>query len=203
MNEEERHDEPHIKEKKENFFVEVIKFSLIALVIVVPVRLYIAQPFIVNGASMDPAFETGHYLIIDQLSYRFRDPQRNDVVILRPPGTTGRFFVKRIIGLPHETVEIYEDAVTIKNAAHPEGMILEESYIAPENKGGRTGLTVTLNDEEYFVMGDNRKASFDSRDWGILPGKNIVGRAFLRLFPLDQIGVLPGALLFDVDVPQP
>lgn len=179
-------------EKKESFFKEVLKFTLIALLIVVPVRLYVAQPFIVSGASMDPSFTTGNYLIIDELSYRLEAPKRGDVIVLNPPGGNGRFFIKRIVGLPGETVAIHNFTVTIKNAAHPEGFSLDEPYVAEKNRGGRSELSVTLSPAEYFVMGDNRSASFDSRDWGNLERNRIVGRALLRLFPVPEIGVFPG-----------
>ncbi len=188
----EQHNAPPPAEKKENFVKEVLKFTLIALLIVVPVRLYIAQPFIVSGASMDPSFATGNYLIIDELSYRIKPPQRGDVIVLNPPDQTGRFFIKRIIGLPGETVVIHNFTVTIKNAQHPEGFSLQEPYVVEKNKGGRGELSVTLPPTEYFVMGDNRNASFDSRDWGNLERNRIVGRALLRLFPLQKIGISPG-----------
>jgi len=187
-------------EKKESFFKEVLKFTLIALLVVVPVRLYVAQPFIVNGASMDPTFETGNYLIIDELSYRVEAPKRGDVIVLNPPGENGKFFIKRIIGLPGETVSIHNFTVTIKNAEHPEGFSLHEPYVAEKNKGGRSELSVTLNPTEYFVMGDNRNASFDSRDWGNLERNRIVGRALLRLFPVPDIGAFPGHS--PADLPQ-
>ncbi|TSC73705.1 MAG: signal peptidase I [Parcubacteria group bacterium Gr01-1014_48] len=173
------------------FFLEIIKFALIAVIIVIPIRVYIAQPFIVNGSSMDPAFATGQYLIIDELTYHFDSPKRLDVVVFNFPQNPQKYFIKRIIGLPGETVAIVGTAVTIINNEHPEGMTLREPYINKDNFRTTT-LNITLKDTEYFVMGDNRAASFDSRDWGPLERDLIVGRAFVRLFPVQHLSVFPG-----------
>ncbi len=174
-----------------SFFLEIIKFALIAVLIVIPIRVYIAQPFIVNGSSMDPTFATGQYLIIDELTYHMDEPKRLDVIVFNFPQDQSKFFIKRVIGLPGETVAIMGTAVTIINKEHPEGMTLKEPYVNPNNMRNNT-LTITLRDTEYFVMGDNRAASFDSRDWGPLERDLIVGRAFVRLFPVQNMNVFPG-----------
>lgn len=173
------------------FFLEIIKFALIAVIIVIPIRVYVAQPFIVNGSSMDPTFATGQYLIIDELTYHLNEPQRLDVIVFNFPQDQSKFFIKRIIGLPGETVSIAGTAVTILNKEHPEGMTLHEPYINENNLRNNT-LTITLRNNEYFVMGDNRAASFDSRDWGPLERGLVVGRAFIRLFPVQNLNVFPG-----------
>src|SRR4051812_20415331 len=116
-----RQQNPPLQPKKENFFWEIFKFTVIALIIILPIRLFIAQPFIVSGASMDPTFETGEYLIVDQLSYRTGDPVRGQVMIFRYPKDETKYFIKRVIGLPGETVSIDGTVVSIKNTAHPEG----------------------------------------------------------------------------------
>lgn len=175
--------------RNESFFVEMVRFGLITLAIVLPIRFFIAEPFIVSGASMEPTFETGDYLIIDQLSYRFEDPKRGEVVIFRYPNNPSKYFIKRIVGLPGETVIVSEGSITIKNVEHPEGLSLGEEYISLKDMS--SGIYNVKNDE-YFVMGDNRPASSDSRSWGPLPQENIVGRAFVRLFPPSTIGFLPG-----------
>jgi len=175
-----------------SFFSEIVKFALVALLIVVPIRFFVAQPFIVSGASMDPTFQNGDYLVVDELSYRFAEPERGDVVIFRYPADPSKFFIKRIIGLPDETVIIEAARVTIVNNGHPEGLVLDEPYLA--EAGGRADFLQTrLDANEYFVLGDNRAASSDSRLWGALPRDHIVGRAFLRLLPITHIGVFPGA----------
>ena len=178
-------------ENKESMVSEIIRFSLIALLIVLPIRLFIAQPFIVSGASMETTFSTGQYLIIDQLSYHFEEPIRGDVIVFRYPKDPSKFFIKRIIGIPGDTVSINGSDVSLINTEHPEGILLKESYI--HDMKPTATITETLGKDEYFVMGDNRDASSDSRAWGVLPKSNIVGRTFLRLFPITKIGIFPGA----------
>lgn len=174
----------------ENFFKEIFKFALVAALIVIPIRVFIAQPFIVSGASMEPTFDSGQYLIIDQLSYSLENPERGEIIIFRYPKDPSKFFIKRIIGLPNETVELRGDDVIIENEAHPEGMVLAEPYI--ERKSRNDFLRITLDGDEYFVMGDNRPASSDSRIWGPLNEEYIVGRALIRLLPITKTGVFPG-----------
>ena len=184
------HNQNHEHEKKDGFVAEIVRFSLIALLIVLPIRLFIAQPFIVSGASMETTFSTGQYLIVDQLTYHFDDPQRGEVVVFRYPKDPSKFFIKRIIGIPGDTIDISGNSVTIKNTVHPDGVTLDEPYVL-DMKPGAT-ISETLGTNEYFVMGDNRDASSDSRSWGVLQRDKIVGRAFLRLFPLSAVGVFPG-----------
>lgn len=169
---------------------ELVRFALIAIAIVIPIRIFIAQPFIVSGSSMIPTFENGQYLIIDEISYRFNDPERDDVVVFRYPNDTKKFFIKRIIGLPNETVDIKGNAVIITNEKYPSGLILDQSFI--ENTANNN-THLKLKDGEYFVMGDNRSASSDSRYWGAVSKKLIMGKVFLRLFPINKIEVLPGS----------
>lgn len=185
---------PH-DEHKQSFLGEILNFALIALLIVLPIRMFIAQPFIVSGASMETTFSSGQYLIVDQLSYRFEEPERGDVIIFRYPKDPSKFFIKRIIGIPGDTVEINGNVVTITNAAHPEGVTLEEPYVL--DMAPNTTLTERLGEEEYFVMGDNRDASSDSRMWGVLQRDKIVGRAFLRLYPFTEAELFPG--VYDIE----
>ncbi len=175
-------------ENKENFIIETLKFSLIAILIVLPFRIFIAQPFLVSGASMSPNFETGHYLIVDQLSYNFQKPQRGEVIIFRYPKNPKKFFIKRIIGLPNETVILNKGTITIENKENPEGFQLTENYLKFTSK---TNSKTPLTKGEYFVVGDNRPASSDSRSWGVLQEEFIIGRAFVRLFPITQIELFP------------
>lgn len=176
--------------KNENSILEIVRFSVIALLIVIPVRMFIAQPFIVSGASMENTFHNGEYLIVDQVSYHLHDPKRGDVVIFRYPKDPSKFFIKRIIGVPGDTVSIEGSTVTITNEENPNGFVLNEPYI----KSMKPNVTMIekLGDREYFVMGDNRDESSDSRVWGVLQEERIVGRALLRLFPPQEFGVLPG-----------
>ena len=179
--------------KKENFVFEIFKIVLIALIIVAPIRLFIAQPFVVSGASMNPTFKDSQYLIVDQLSYEFGEPQRGDVIVFRFPLEPSKFFIKRIIGLPNETIDIQNQTVTIITKENPEGFVLDEPYLVPGNMRSDF-LKTTLSSEEYFVMGDNRKESSDSRSWGTLGREYIIGRALIRLFPITQFSILPGQI---------
>ena len=177
---------------KENTFLEIIRFSVMALIIVIPIRMFIAQPFIVSGASMAETFHTGEYLIVDQVTYKFNEPMRGDVIIFRYPRDPSKFFIKRIIALPGETISIENAKVTIKNEQYPEGFVLSEPYIKSMRPAGL--MEETLGDREYFVMGDNRDESSDSRIWGVLQEDRIIGRALFRLFPPSMVSVLPGSV---------
>lgn len=176
---------------KQSFVSEILNFALVALLIVLPIRMFIAQPFIVSGASMETTFSSGEYLIVDQISYRFEEPERGDVVVFRYPKDPSKFFIKRIIGIPGDTVDIQGNVVTLQNETYPEGKVLTEPYI--RDMAPNTTLSETLGAKEYFVMGDNRNASSDSRMWGVLQRDKIVGRAFLRLYPFTNTNVFPGA----------
>lgn len=169
---------------------EVIQFAVIALIIVVPIRVFIAQPFIVSGASMQETFNSGEYLIVDQVTYRFHEPQRGDVIVFRYPRDPSKFFIKRIIGLPGDKIEIKESVITITNDEHPEGWVLHEPYI--RSMKPQPPRSANLGPGDYFVLGDNRDQSSDSRTWGILRKENIIGRAVLRLFPVERLGLMPG-----------
>jgi signal peptidase I len=168
---------------------DLIKFAVIALIIVIPIRLFIAQPFVVSGESMFSTFHDGEYLIVDELSYHLNTPHRGDVIIFRYPLDKKRFFIKRIIGLPNEEILINNGEIIIMNKENPDGFKLDEPYI--NEKFDTTDSFKTGNDE-YFVLGDNRNRSSDSRVWGLLPGKLIIGRAYLRLLPFNEISYLPG-----------
>jgi signal peptidase I len=178
---------------KRGFTEDILSFALIALLIVVPIRWFVAQPFIVRGASMEPTFHTGEYLVVDQLTYRFEDPQRGDVIIMKYPKDESVYFIKRIIGLPGETVELSGTNVIIHRGVGFEPLTLDQAYI-PDDENRPEYATYTLGPSEYFVMGDNRNESSDSRVWGALPRKDIVGRALVRLFPPTKLGFLPGAV---------
>lgn len=179
-------------DRAEHPLTEIARFAILAILIVIPIRMFIAQPFIVSGASMDDTFHHGEYLIVDQVSYYFESPERGDVVIFRYPKDPSKFFIKRVIGVPGDTVIIENGSVTIENEVHPNGFVLNEPYIT--SMPPATPHTETLGEREYFVMGDNRTQSSDSRSWGVLQEERIIGRAFLRLFPPTEFSYLPGAV---------
>lgn len=168
---------------------DTVRFAFIALLVVVPVRMFVAQPFFVSGASMAPTFSDRQYLIVDEISYRFIDPERGDVIIFKYPKNPSQYFIKRVIGLPKETVIINQDGKVIIRDRHGASLSLNEPYVTfpkPDT------VEVALGPDEYFVMGDNRAGSYDSRLWGPLDRDLIVGRALVRLFPLSMIDIFPG-----------
>lgn len=167
------------------FIWEVTKIVIIALVIVVPIRYFLFQPFFVKGQSMEPNFENGDYLIVDELSFRLRDPQRGEVVVFKYPNNLSQRYIKRMIGLPGETVEIKDGKIIV--FGQEGGRVLDESaYLSPtiQTPGD---IRATLAENEYFVLGDNRYASSDSRRWGALPREDIVGRVVLRAWPFAAL----------------
>lgn len=169
------------------FIWEIIKISIIALLIIIPIRYFIAQPFFVKGASMEPSYKDGDYLIVDELSYRFTNPKRGDVIVFRFPRDPHQFFIKRIIGLPEETIEIKDNKIIIYNQSHPLGFILDESEYLSPNQKTKGYLKIKLDDNEYFVMGDNRLQSSDSRRWGPLNKTYIIGKTFIRAWPFNRV----------------
>lgn len=175
---------------------EWTKVIAIALIISLPIRFFIAEPFVVNGASMDPTFSTGQFLIVDRLTYRLESPHRGDVIVFEYPGNPSIYYIKRIIGLPGETVDIKDGTVEVSTPASSstpaKSYVLNEPYIEPVHASHDT-FHISLGPTEYFVMGDNRAQSSDSRVWGPLDAHFIIGRPIVRLFPLNTISVLPGA----------
>lgn len=164
-----------------SFIWELSKIVIIALVIVLPIRYFLFQPFFVRGQSMEPNFEDGDYLIVDELSYKFRDPGRGEVIVFKYPNDPSQKYIKRIIGLPGEIIEIQNGSVAI--LSEDGGIILEESGYLPNSAFTSGSMKVGLGDDEYFVMGDNRLASSDSRRWGTVPEDYIVGKVFFRAWP--------------------
>ena len=165
------------------------KFAAFVLITVFIIRFFIAQPFIVSGASMAPNFASNDYLIVDELSYRFHPPHRGDVIIFHPPIDPSAYYIKRVIGIPGDHIEIKNGVVTITDTQYPKGIVLSEPYITRDTLTEDVVKDVPAG--EYFAMGDNRPESYDSRAWGLLPAQNITGRALLRLFPLSEINILP------------
>ncbi|MDP1689872.1 MAG: signal peptidase I [bacterium] len=176
-------------------FKDLFTLVLLIVVVVIPIRVFIVSPFIVDGESMHPTFGNLDYLVIDELLYNFKAPTRGDVIVFRYPGNPSIFYIKRIIGLPGETVSIDHGIVTIISI-DGEKTALSEPYIV--NEDATYTRDVSLNPGEYFVMGDNRPNSSDSRVWGPLPKKDIIGRVDLRLLPISRGGFFPGAATYIV-----
>lgn len=179
------------------FFLDIIETVVIALSIFLVIYLLLMQPHQVNGLSMVPTFQNGEYVLTDKISYRFGAPQRGDVIVFHAPEAaqcpqgTGCDFIKRVIGLPGETVEVKDNGIYI------DGQRLREDYIPSDfqtlaGKFAERG-PYTLKANEYFVSGDNRPYSSDSRSWGPITKDEIVGKAFYRYLPLNKAGFVQHA----------
>lgn len=188
-----------------NFLLEIVKIFLLAFIIIVPIRVFLFQPFFVQGASMEPNFENNEYLIINELGYKetdlnigqkqifkvssFKPIERQTVVVFHYPKDPSKFFIKRIIGLPGEKIEIKNGIIRIYNAQYPNGFILDESAYLSPSLVTNADLSMNLSDDEYFVMGDNRPFSSDSRSWGPIKKSDIIGKVLLRAWPLNNIKI--------------
>lgn len=168
-----------------SFVWEIIKIVIIALLIVIPIRYFIFQPFFVRGQSMEPNFHDGDYLIIDEISYRFNQPSRGEVIVFKYPGNPTQRYIKRIIGLPGETIEIKDGLITISNENY--SWSLNELFYLSESIATQGDVVISLSQDEYFVLGDNRNASYDSRRWGPLPEEDIIGRVVFRAWPVSAL----------------
>lgn len=164
---------------------EWIQVIILALIIALPIRHFVATPFVVQGASMDPTFSTGQFLIVDRMTYRLEDPKRGDVIVFEYPNDPSIYYIKRIIGLPGEKISIKDGKVSAND------QLISEPYVDPIHATDDTSER-TLGGTEYFVMGDNRSQSSDSRAWGPLDKHFIVGRPVVRLTPLSAIALFPG-----------
>jgi len=160
------------------YFLNLIEFVLLLILVVLPLRFFLFEPFLVRGQSMEPNFHNFDYLIIDKFTYQFREPQRGEVVVFRPPFDKKVFYIKRIIGLPLEKIIIDESKVIIFNNDYPQGFVLDESYLQNHYTLGK--IEVNLGPNEYFVLGDNREASYDSRKWGPIKKEDITGRVVFQ-----------------------
>ena len=167
-------------------FLEVLEVAVIAVVAVFIIRTYLVQPFLVSGSSMSPTFSNGDYVLVDELTYDFRAPERGEVVVFHDPQDYSTYFIKRVIGLPDEHVVIKNNTITVFNSAHPKGFVLDESYL-PQGIGTSGVYDYELSSSTYLMLGDNRPFSYDSRMWGPLPAKNIVGLVRVRLWPLNDL----------------
>jgi signal peptidase I len=193
------------QESMKDFIIEVVKMFLLALVIIVPVRMFLFQPFIVRGASMEPNFSEKQYLIVNEFGYKNtpvnvlgknlvtikprKDLERYEIVVFRAPVDQKQYYIKRVIGLPGETVEIDNGVVMIYNDENPEGRVLDESAYLPEGRKTNGTIKVEIGEDEYYVLGDNRPASSDSRTFGPITKDDVIGKVLIRAWPVGDMTI--------------
>lgn len=187
------------QESMKDFIIEVVKMFFLALIIIVPVRMFLFQPFIVRGASMEPNFSEKQYLIINEFGYKNtpvsvlgknlvtikprKDLEYGDIIVFRAPIDQKQYYIKRVVGLPGDTVEIDNGVVMIYNEENPEGRVIDESSYLPEGRKTNGTIKVTVGENEYYVLGDNRAASSDSRTFGPIQKNDVIGKVLLRAWP--------------------
>ncbi len=187
LSENERKNEPG---RFAEYGLEFLKIFLIAAAVILPIRLFLIQPFYVKGSSMEPNFFENEYLIVDKLTPAFQEYKRGEVIVFRHPPTEKYYLIKRIIAVPGERVVIQNRQITIYNAEYPEGVVLDEQEYTPRPLRPQA-IDETLGPDEYYVLGDNRPVSMDSEYFGPVDESQIVGRVVIRGFPLSRISVIP------------
>lgn len=176
------------------FIFDLAKTGVIVFIIAFCLRYFAVQPFIVDGESMMPNYVNNEYILVEKISYMTGVPKRGDVIVFHYPGNPSISYIKRIIGLPGETVKIENNTILVINDKNPNGVILEEKYLPGDTltfaEGTQTGAySITIPADEYFVMGDNRQHSSDSREWGLLSKANVIGRSWLTILPTKNFGI--------------
>ncbi len=168
---------------------QIVKGVDIVIVLGIVFRTFVLQPFMVEGNSMEPNYHDREYLLVDQISYRFREPKRGEVIIFHPPQDPSENYIKRIIGVPGDKIEIENGIIKVNNNK------TQEPYLTPEDQViSKESLTYpynrTLQTNEFFVLGDNRDHSSDSREFGAVPKGNIIGKAWLIVYPTQYFGMV-------------
>ena len=176
------------------FLYEIIKTVLAVLLFAIIIRYLFIQPFIVDGSSMEPTFQNHEYLMVEKVNYFLHPPARGDIVVFKYPLNPSLNYVKRVIGVPGDRVVIAGGAVTIYNTAYPTGLRLNEVYLAPglvtKVNGDVREKTWYVDDRHYYVLGDNRNHSDDSRSWGLVPEQNVIGKVWLTVYPFSDFGAV-------------
>lgn len=183
------YEEQSLFDKLKSNLAELVEFIAIVGAVIVVIRFFVAEPHRVDGSSMVPNFHTGDYIITNKLATRLSHPERGEVIILQNPRNASEAFIKRVIGLPEEKVRIQDGNVFVN------GKQLDESYLprglkTPAGAFLAEGEETTVPSNQYFVMGDNRSASSDSREWGPIKNELIIGQAFLRYWPPQKFTLI-------------
>jgi len=192
FNQEENKDRKSFRRTFFLFLFDLVKLIALAFIIVWPIHRFVFQPFYVSGPSMEPNFYDKDYLIIEKISYYFRDPVRGEVIIFESPMEPGDHLIKRVIGLPDEKIVIEKGQILVYSDQFPQGLTLIEKYL-PAGTSTAGQITVELGDDEYYVLGDNRNMSLDSRSFSFIKGKSITGRAWFRGLPVKNLGLIKTA----------
>lgn len=172
------------------FILDIAKMVVISLAIIIPVRYFLVQPFYVKGASMEPNFHEHEYLMVDEISYRFNEPKRGDVVVFRYPKDPQEYYIKRLIGLPGDTIIIRDGAVYVSDSNGLTQKIVENYLPTYTSTIALSEEPIKLTADEYFVLGDNRNGSKDSRSFGAVKKSFIIGRVFFRGWPVNRVGLI-------------
>lgn len=182
----------YIVKKIINFFFDFLETSVVALSIFVVVYLFLVQPHEIKGSSMEPNFHNNEYILTDKISYKFREPQRGEVIIFKAPTNNEVDYIKRVIGLPGDRIKVQDGFVYVNE------MKLNESYLADKTpllpgSSMQEGVEITIPPDHIFVMGDNRPHSSDSREFGPVSFNLIIGHAIFRYWPLPEMGLISTA----------
>lgn len=180
-----------------SFFYELMKLVLIVIILAAAIRYFLISPYQVDGNSMVPTLADKDYLLVEKVNFVFKQPARGDIIVFRYPLNPKVNYVKRIIGLPGEKVLIKAGKISIVNSQYPSGIELQEGYISTDVTTSVMGdlgeKSWKINTNEYFVLGDNRAHSDDSRSWGIVPKENILGKVWLEVYPTNHFGFVEHA----------
>lgn len=174
------------------YIAEFVKIFIIAAAIILPIRLFLIQPYYVKGSSMEPNFFENEYLIVDKITVNFQKLKRGEVIVFRFPKAEQKFLIKRVIGLPGEKVEACGNTVRVWNKDYLDGITLSENPYHPREFSGQMFqrcVTEQVGEHEYFVLGDNRPASYDSSIFGTIPDDHLVGRVIFRGLPVERVTV--------------
>lgn len=174
------------------FFLDFLETIVVSLAIFAVVYVFLFQPHQVDGKSMEPNFHNAEYILTDKISYRLSSPKRGDVVVFHSPQDNKTDFIKRILGVPGDIIMVKDGHFYLNGDRLDEAYINDPGKVAP-GRFLREGVETEVPLGQYYVMGDNRLHSSDSREWGFVPKANIVGRAFFRYWPIDAFGTIPTA----------